>query len=98
MASFNNNSFSKPETPAERRAATRAFDKAQRARVAVLSLNGKTKLLARAIVKAAADRSIVTERDGIQAGLTPSEVTTLFPAALEVARSMEPRLPEMVAA
>lgn len=98
MGSFNGNSFVKQQTAAERRAERRQYENGQRARVAVLSLNAKVKLLARAIVKAAGERNIVTEKDGIQCGLTAREVEVHLPAALELARSMEPRLPDMVAA
>lgn len=97
MASFNNNSYSPPPTRAEKRAQQRSFEKLGRDRIAVLSLNDKTKLLARAILSAAAARNSVSRQDGIQAGLTPREVDSLFPAALEVARAKEPRLLQMVA-
>lgn len=98
MASFNGNSYYRIPTREERRAQQRSYEKGQRDRVAVLSLNQKTKLLAGAIIDAAAKRGIFSQKDGIQAGLTPREVESLFPAALEVARAREPRLTDMVAA
>ncbi len=98
MASFNGNSYSKPESAAERRQQREDYRRQQRARVAVLSLNGKTKVLARAIVSAVKDRGSFSELDGVQAFLTPSEVQSLYPGAIEIARTIEPRLPDMVAA
>jgi hypothetical protein len=85
------------ETPAQRAAAARAFQKQQRARIAAFSLNHKAKLLARAILSAAAARGIVTLQDGIQSGLTRREVESLWPQALEIARATDARLPQMVA-
>jgi hypothetical protein len=98
VASFNGNSYCKPETPAERGARRRANIAREKARIAVLSLNDKTKLLAEAIVGCVARYGEFSARDGALAGLTPREVETLFPAALEIARGMEPRLTDMVAA
>lgn len=95
MASFNGNSYCEPETREQRRA--RALNEARkaRARVAALSKSAKTKLLARAIVDAAAKRGTVSLHDGIQAGLTRAEVEAHFGPAMEVARTMEPRLTGM---
>lgn len=63
-----------------------------RFRVAAMSDDQKTTLLARAIAKAAASRGEVDIRDGMQAGLTEKETRVLFDAALALARRIDPAI------
>lgn len=95
---FGGSGVGRPATAAEIRAQERRQLAARRQYAKGATPAGKTALLTRAILEAAAARGAVTRHDCHQAGLSAKDVDTYWDAALDEARKADSRIDAMVSA